>query len=89
MQLSIDEDDIDELLVGWETLKHTPIPIPSSLDDALNFTLLKDSVSLLSHLIRTSRLENNYEDEEHYTSHFYSCYDTFMKEYVFRILKHG
>ena len=63
MQLSIDEEDIDELLVRWETLKHTPIPIPSSLDDALNFTLLKDSVSLLSHLIRTSRLENNYEDE--------------------------
>lgn len=89
MQLSIDEDDIDELLVGWETLKHTPIPIPSSLDDALVFSKLKGSVSELSHLIRTSRLENNVEDEAYYISQFCKWYYEFTKEYVFRILKHG
>jgi hypothetical protein len=86
MQLLV---DIDDELLQWEKLKNTPIPIPTTLTEALEFTALKDAVSHLSHQIRNSRLENNSEAEEFYTTHFATCYDKFTKEYVFKVLKNG
>jgi hypothetical protein len=86
MQLLV---NIDDELLQWEKLKNTPIPIPTTLTEALEFTALKDAVSLLSHQIRNSRLENNSEAEEYYVTHFATCYDKFTKEYVFKVLKNG
>lgn len=82
-------DDINDLLEQWEQLKNTPIPVPISLNDALEFTKLKDTISNLSHQIRTSRLENSIKAEAYYISHFYVCYYCFTEQFVFRILKHG
>ena len=65
------------------------MPIPTTLTEALEFTALKSTISDLSHRIRNSRLENNSEAEEFYTTHFATSYDNFTKEYVFKVLKNG
>ena len=86
MQLLV---DIDNELLQWEKLKNTPMPIPTTLTEALEFTALKSTISDLSHRIRNSRLENNSEAEELYATHFTTCYTKFTKDYVFKVLKNG
>lgn len=80
-------DEVNTLLENWEKLKNLPLPVLLSLDEALRYTHLKDTITELSHNLRLSRLENNTDDEEFYAKHFYELYTVYEKDYVFNVLK--
>lgn len=80
-------NNVDDLLEQWEQVKNTPIPTPCSLTEALEFTRLKNTISDLSRQIRNSRLENDTHAEEYYLKYFNELYDSFSKDFVYRVLK--
>lgn len=86
MQQSTNKE-VDILLEQWETMRQLPIPIPMSLDQALQYTRLKDIITELSHNLRISRLENNVEAEQFYIEHFCELYDTFSKDFIIKVLR--
>lgn len=82
--------DIDASMEQWEEhLKNAPVPTPCSLDDAIRYTNLKNTISHLGHKIRVARFENDTEAEEWYIEHFAELYTEFEKDFVYRILKNG
>jgi len=81
------DNNLDDLLEAWENIKDLPIPVPCTLNEALEFTDLKQTLTTLSHKIRNSRLENDIFTEEICLEQFCNVYNTFSKEYVYRILK--
>lgn len=88
MPLSISAT-LEESMRQWEQMKHISLPHTVSATEAIEFEELKTLLTHLSFQLRNSIWENNYECEERYAINFMCCYDRFMKEYIFRILKNG
>lgn len=80
---------LEESMRSWEEMKHISLPHSVSATEAIEFEELKHLLTKLSFQLRNSIWENNYECEKRYAENFMCCYDKFMKEYIFRILKNG
>lgn len=84
MQASI--DNIDDLLEEWEQLKHKQYPNPSNKDEVMSFVCWKMTIDEYAKDLRTSRLENNKDKERKCTKNFINAYNSFSKDYVFKVL---
>lgn len=82
-------DNPDNLLDSWETIKDAALPLPCTLDEALEFSRQKALLSALSRQVRNSRLENDIITEESCLTQFCAVYERFSKEYVYKVLKNG
>ena len=80
---------IDELLDQWYQLKDAPIPVPTTLVEAVKFSNIKDEISSQVHALQISKLQNDSVAEEFWSNTFRNSYEQFAKEYLYRVLKSG
>lgn len=84
MQQSI---NLNDLLEQWEKIKNCSVPTPCTLNEALEFTRYKIELNKLADHIRSDRFNSSISLKD--AQQFVSLYDSFSREYVYRILKNG
>ena len=80
---------IDELLEQWHQLKDAPIPVPTTLVEAVKFSNIKDEITSQVHALQISKLQNDSVAEKYWSNTFRTSYEQFAKEYLYRVLKSG
>ena len=83
------DTEINELLSQWGLIRNISCPTGDSMHEAIVHECAKNLVDSYAQDLRTSRLENNAQNEIHYTEKFVDSYYDFTKVFVFRILKNG
>lgn len=81
--------NVDDLLEEWELLKHQHYPNPANKDEVMAFICWKMVIDQHAKNLRTSRLENNKDKETTCAKNFIKAYNSFSKEYIYRVLKNG
>ena len=80
--------NVDELLAQWEEIKYLSSHISPNDDiDILDYMRRKSQLMHYSQELRYARLINNTQNEQEYTVKFTEAYTTFIKDFVFRVLK--
>lgn len=77
--------NINDLLEQWDQYRNCSIPVPCTLQEALEFTEHKTQINKLVHNIQNDRFNSSssIEDEQQ----FVKLFESFSREYVYKILK--
>jgi hypothetical protein len=76
------------MLEEWEQIKYVSSHISPTDDiDILDYMRRKSQLMHYSQELRYARLINDIKSEQEYTIKFTEAYTTFIKDFVFRVLK--
>jgi hypothetical protein len=80
--------NVNDMLEEWEQIKYVSSHISPTDDiDILDYMRRKSQLMHYSQELRYARLINDIKSEQEYTIKFTEAYTTFIKDFVFRVLK--
>lgn len=80
--------NVNDMLEEWEQIKYVSSHISPTDDiDILDYMRRKSQLMHYSQELRYARLVNDTQIEQEYTIKFTEAYNTFIKDFVFRVLK--
>lgn len=80
--------NVNDMLEEWEQIKYVSSHIsPDDEVDILDYMRRKGQLMHYSQELRYARLINDTQIEQEYTVKFAEAYTTFIKDFVFKVLK--
>jgi hypothetical protein len=80
--------NVNDMLEEWEQIKYVSSHISPTDDiDILDYMRRKSQLMHYSQELRYARLINDTQIEQEYTVKFTEAYTTFIKDFVFKVLK--
>jgi hypothetical protein len=80
--------NVNDMLEEWEQIKYVSSHISPADDiDILDYMRRKSQITNYSQELRYARLINDIKSEQEHTIKFTEAYTTFIKDFVFRVLK--
>jgi hypothetical protein len=85
--MPVSVDNVNDMLEEWEQIRYVSSHISSNDVDILDYMRRKGQIMHYSQELRYARLINNTQIEQEYTVKFTEAYTTFIKDFVFKVLK--
>jgi hypothetical protein len=85
--MPVSVDNVNDMLEEWEQIRYVSSHISSNDVDILDYMRRKGQIMHYSQELRYARLINDTQIEQEYTVKFAEAYTTFIKDFVFKVLK--